>query len=900
MSILVREYTGDPTDRGIDNMDDSLSAIAKAIDKHIDGRANKQLVFNVFHRDRQPGNETTYRVQNAILSALLALDTAEDVLSFRRGSALASGRDERLRAMRKRRQREEEEMIMKRQRDRQDDGHRQRSGFSGRYGGYQSARYPSSSVARSYFGYRRPVSDFVFDRELDGDQVGLGDRPARKRKLSRRMIEAYEDTNGAGSKRNDTRDEMNGGSASRRLHYNDEDDDETYQPVNATKRTNSGDFTCNWCSDHSKSFGTASALFMHIKYKHPKVRLPLYQCKLCPASFNFQFCIERHVQMKHAQVEIVSSAYRVTPGNDGSDSVSGAGNGGKSTLNRRGSWSKSKEQQDDPDYQEEESGDKKTEAEVAKLKSSGGKCPKCDKSFHSIKYLEEHMAVMHSLRPPKYQCPVCSKAFTWVSNMRQHLRTMHQGAKRKRGTPNGTPEKKITKDADDSPTAAGGHDASGAVTPDLSDQYYSDDLMSFDLQQNRLFKQSLVDEDDPSFDDKTERGGYACKLCGKVFGTLSGRWRHMHNKHNAPKMRPVTKDGKVFYTIVPADMRKGGLMQGKMLKMKKMRKRADKDGEKKDKQIISDRFNYKCSLCGHKFPYPISLFNHMKHIHNSTSAGIVGTPKDGALALANKKRQLNVVDGEMPPPLPQGSMSSIGSSSSAAQNGETRKGDIEEGQAGEKVAEEAKGTPETDSVSGSEQNIDDTTGDIPSPTEDKEEQDEADDKGDITESVNVRFAGQLPHSELAIEENSLEKEDEEGYADMATESDNIEFEEFPSSGSSSSNTLATDETESSDSDDADPNMSQLMCHDEEMHSDFDGPLMIDEASTQMARVLGEHGGIEEDLDDDPFGGDRHNKNLSGRRPMGTGDKTCSVCGKSYHWSAGLWRHQKTTGHVGTL
>ena len=811
-------------------MDDSLSAIAKAIDKHIDGRASKQLVFDVFRRDRQPTDETTYRVQNAILSALLALDTAEDVLSFRGAAAGAGGDDhERLRAMRKRRQREDEDM--KRQWERQDDGHKDRPILSGRYGGYQSA-----SVACSYFGYRRPVGDFVFDRELDGDHAGLGDRPARKRKLSRRMIEAYEDIDGASSKPNAARRDTHGSSAHRRLQYDDEEDDETYRPVSVSKRTNSGDFTCNWCSDHSKSFGTASALYMHIKYKHPKVRLPTYQCKLCQTTFNFQFCIERHVQMKHPHIDIVSSAYRVTPGSDGSDSTNGAGNGAKSAPNRRSSLTKSKEQQDDPDYREKEASDVKNEVEAAKLKSSGGKCPKCDKSFHSIKYLEEHMAVMHSLRPPKYKCPVCGKAFTWVSNMRQHLRTMHQGAKRKRATPNNTPEKKISKETEESATTAGGHDASEAITPELSDQYYSDDAMPFDSQQNRLYKQP-IDEDNPSYDDKTERGGYACKFCGKVFGTLSGRWRHMHNKHNAPKMRPVTKDGEIYYTLMDEDMKKGALVSGKMMKVKKIRKRLEKDADKKDKQLISDRFNYRCSLCGQKFPYPISLFNHMKHVHNSTSAGIVGTPKDGLAHHGKKKRHLSTCDGEMPPPSTQDS-SSRNSSSGMGQKVKVKEDT-------QKRSDEEAKVSEADSGDRDEENPDNVVDSTTTAMDLQEYQVEADDQDDSIDSFNVQFSDQLSNSGLAAKDNDLEK-DEQGNGDMAAESDNIE--EFPSSGSSSSNTLVTDETESSDSDNADNAMSRLLCNDEEMHSDFESPLMIDEAMTQLAKVIGDRSGLEEDLD----------------------------------------------------
>jgi hypothetical protein len=856
-------------------MDDSssLSAIAKAIDKHIEGKASKQLVFDVFRRDRHPTDETTYRVQNAILSALLALDTAEDVLSFRGAASGGTGGDERLRAIRKRRQREDEDM--KRQWERQDDGHKDRAILSGRYGGYRSSRYPSVSVARSYFGYRRPIGDFAFDRELDSDPAGLGDRPARKRKLSRRMIEANEDIDGAGSKPDPARRDANRSSAQRRLQYDAEEDDETYQPVSVSKRTNSGEFTCNWCSDHSKGFGTASALYMHIKYKHPKVRLPVYQCKLCQTTFNFQFCIERHVQMKHPNVEVVSSAYRVTPGTDGSESTNGAGNGAKATPNRRSSLTKSKEQQDDPDYQEEEAGDVKNEVEAAKLKSSGGKCPKCDKSFHSIKYLEEHMAVMHSLRPPKYKCPVCGKAFTWVSNMRQHLRTMHQGAKRKRGV-SSTPEKKKTsKENEETSATIGGNGASEAVSPEVSDQY-SDDAIPLDSQQNQMYKQS-VDEDDPSYDDKTERGGYACKICFKVFGTLSGRWRHMHNKHNAPKMRPVNKDGEVYYTATDDDTGKG--------KVKKIKKRLEKDPEKKDKQVISDRFNYKCTLCGEKFPYPISLFNHMKHVHNSTSAGIVGTPKDGLPHHGKKKKYMLGM-----PPLSQDISGKNGSS------GMGQKIKAKEDM-GKKSTKEAK-MLESNSDNKNEGNPNNTVDSTTTAMDFQEDQGEMDEQEDSKDSFNAQFPDQLSNAGVAAKDD-IDK-DEQDNGDMAAESDNIE--EFPSSGSSSSsNTLVTDETDSSDSDNPDNAMSQLLCNDEEMHSDIDSPLMmIDGAIAQLAQIVGDRNGLEEDMDDDPVAGEKHSKNLNARRPMGTGDKTCATCGKSYHWSAGLWRHQKTTGHTGTV
>ena len=869
-------------------MDDSLSAIAKAIDKHIDGKANKRLVFDVFRCDRHPNDETTYRVQNAILSALLALDTAEDVLSFKGASSLDSPGDDRLTAMRRRRQREE---MMRRQRDREDEENgRDASLFTDRYVEYPSARFSSSTAARAYFGCRHPVSEFLFDRELDCDPPGGGDRPTRKRKLSRRMIEAYEDTHGADSKRNPARCETHPDSSHRRNRFDDEEDDETYQPTSSTRRQSLGEFTCSWCDEQSKSFSTASALFMHIKYKHPKVRLPLYQCKFCPANFNFQFCIERHVQMKHAHVETVGSAYRVTPGTDGGDSKTGAGNGGKSTPNRRASLTKSKEQQDDPDYQEEETGDTKNETETAKIKSSGGKCPKCDKSFHSIKYLEEHMAVMHSLRPPKYKCPVCSKAFTWVSNMRQHLRTMHQGAKRKRGTSN-TPEKKASKDGDETPVVPG-HDA----TPDLSDQ--SDDVTPFDSNQNPAYKASMIDDDDPSYDDKTERGGYACKVCSKVFGTLSGRWRHMHNKHNAPKMRPVTKDEEVYYTTADMDIKKGMMVNGKM-KLKKMRKRMERESDKKDKQMISDRFNYRCTLCGEKFPYPISLFNHMKHVHNSTSAGIVGTPKDGSNRA--KKNLPSAPDGEMPPPLlpHEGIVGDTISSNHINENEEIEKSgsnsvllptvsdqtkDLEV----DKTRDEIKKATESDSISGSDQNTNDILTDNPALLDYQEEQYEDEDRADTKDS----FDSQMNN------ENDLDKDDDDDGDDIPADSDHIE--EFPSSGSSSTNPLATDETESSDSDDLDPNMPQLMCNDDEMQYDFDSPLMLDDSTTQAMKTISDSGGIDEDMDDDSMNNEKQNKSLNPRRPMGTGDKTCGTCGRSYHWAAGLWRHQKTTGHTGTL
>ncbi|XP_065843239.1 zinc finger protein 37-like [Oscarella lobularis] len=761
----------------------TLSTIAKAIDKHIDGDLNKRIVFDVFRqRDSSPDAASTassYRTQNAILAALLSLDQARQLLANKASSSFAYP-PQKENSQRKRRRRHRSARTMMNRKE--------------------SRLIPSaSSTRRSLFPSKRQQQEHQ-DASSDNELLSSSDEDD---------VVEYNDSDGS------RKDAV----FSKRRHRDDDGEDESYRPLSpsstaalespANKKTGTSaaaaavgsESTCDWCH---KKFGTTSALFMHIKYKHPHVRLSLYQCQYCSVNYYFKYCIERHIQVKHPHVSPITRGYRVTPGSEESTNESSSKGDGRGTP--------------------------------VKIRASGGggggggvKCSKCDKTFHSAKYLEEHVTVMHSLQPPKYRCPVCHKSFTWISNMRQHVRTMHQGVKRKR----------IASPSQEKKSIAQRHKA-GVVKEYSFDATEDDSRGSF-------------------YNDRVSTPlKYPCRLCNKSFGTVSGRWRHMHNKHNAPKMRTVgasTDERRSLQSTPSHDYDDNSMdeVDGHNIddndddftmfssmkrhssgKSRRSRKKdpdsafaagsLGEDGEKKDKPIAYDRFNYQCTVCLEKFPYPISLFNHMKHIHNSTSAGILGTPKEG---LQQGKNERGAVASPLsPPPL----MSAVENNHSFVATTDDMiykdlGGDGDEGEKRSSVRSSVS-TVVSDDVEGSP-DFDQEISRLLCDDEEVLQREEADDESSFPNETKNDFEG-------AIDESSGD----------------IGLPSLPRYG-------ANDEEE------------------EENHDDE-----YDDDATMEAKG------------DDEKGGGKS----SGRRPMGTGDKICATCGKSYHWSAGLWRHQKSTGH----
>eukprot|EP00118_Oscarella_pearsei_P014375 m.122834 g.122834 ORF g.122834 m.122834 type:complete len:785 (+) comp37802_c0_seq1:408-2762(+) len=778
-----------------EELDDQLSTIAKAIEKHVEGDPNKRIVFDVFRLDRYPSDEATFIAQNAILSALLSLDTAQRVLAGKDAFSYGSSLPDRL----ERRRRSLTQGNHRHNRGR----HRGKSAMSSKgffYSAIQPGRRPTS------LKMRHPLIDGTEDNRLNDEDDEDGDEDDD---------DEEEEEDGDGGDNEETQ-------LIQRKHnkHDDDENDGTYRPSAAGSSPSASRLSkmsahssgsgggggsesiCDWCH---KTFGTTSALYMHIKYKHPHVRLDVYQCRHCSSNFYFRFCIERHVHLKHSHVEPVTRGYRVIPGSEDNE---------KNSL----PTAKKFRQADDPDYRQANGGGGKDDSGTAKgnrtsVSTPGNatsvKCSKCEKYFHSAKYLEEHMSVMHSLRPPKYKCPVCHKSFTWISNMRQHVRTMHGGMKWKWEC-NPSPLK----------------NSKGKMAfpvGEYSDQGASDeDQALYSMEYEYVGDEGML----KGGGSGEKKQALPCRLCGKVFGTASGRWRHMHNKHNSSKMKGFG-DGDVDDFAMFESPKKA--------KKRFRKKEKDPEGdEKKEKQIICDRFNYQCNVCLEKFPYPISLFNHMKHVHNSTSAGIMGIPKDGMHGKKRKRKR--------------------------------QKGAV---YLGASAATSTSPSVFSFTVSGGQVDVQD---------DDKPVDDDANEK---------------PSDGMVDEEELVDKEEEKTP------------ESGPKDGSSPTVSPSDEETGSYPSTDDDQGVSQLMCEDEEMRSDFENAFLMDESSSdvmtgpgfdgQFGKGDGAGAGEEEEEDEK-----RPKTPSSGRRPMGTGDKICGTCGKSYHWSAGLWRHQKSTGHTGTV
>ncbi|KAH9579733.1 zinc finger protein [Trypanosoma melophagium] len=143
---------------------------------------------------------------------------------------------------------------------------------------------------------------------------------------------------------------------------------------------------CDLCPSSSKVYTIPSALFSHIRFKHPaedaayhvdrlirmQQKAPSFVCKVCKKAFASDAALDGHFKSKHAdQVDTTTVQGRVSMSN---------------------CWW----------------------------------CHDCEKGFSTPKGLHGHMQNKHGLSTQAHPCPACKRVFTDVYSLEEHITQQHK------------------------------------------------------------------------------------------------------------------------------------------------------------------------------------------------------------------------------------------------------------------------------------------------------------------------------------------------------------------------------------------------------------------------------------------------------------------------------------------
>ncbi|CCD12388.1 unnamed protein product [Trypanosoma congolense IL3000] len=143
---------------------------------------------------------------------------------------------------------------------------------------------------------------------------------------------------------------------------------------------------CDLCTSSSKVYNMPSALFSHIRFKHPsedaafhverllraQKSAPSFVCKVCQKVFASAAALDGHFSSKHAEkVEVMAGSGPVVANN---------------------CWW----------------------------------CHDCEKGFSSAKGLHGHMQNKHGLSSQTHPCPACKRVFADIYSLEEHLTLQHK------------------------------------------------------------------------------------------------------------------------------------------------------------------------------------------------------------------------------------------------------------------------------------------------------------------------------------------------------------------------------------------------------------------------------------------------------------------------------------------
>lgn len=147
--------------------------------------------------------------------------------------------------------------------------------------------------------------------------------------------------------------------------------------------------TCDLCSS-SKVYTLASALFAHLRFKHPSEdaeyhvtrmveasrHLEKFICTVCNKAFASQDALQGHITSKHESPESPASS---------------RGSGIFGVVNEKNKWW----------------------------------CNECEKGFRSGLALQGHCVSKHCLNTKSRNCPACKRVFQDVFSLEEHMKLMH-------------------------------------------------------------------------------------------------------------------------------------------------------------------------------------------------------------------------------------------------------------------------------------------------------------------------------------------------------------------------------------------------------------------------------------------------------------------------------------------